>query len=169
MTNAASDVSANKPSCWVGEQRLVKISFLPFPLSVTCLFVPSILFHFHSPCDFLFSPHIWARHLSVPPHFFFFFFAHICSISPFFPLRRLIQSLRRVRKQTQIILGALLACDRGLASRFKWEHMEIITTDWHKQELVCPPGKKESAQIAGLHSSNHCNNHSSNLKPHVSG
>lgn len=135
------------------------LCLLPFPSSVTCLLLPSsISFHSQSRCHcYQLMSKTLVRLSFFPPH--------ICSISPFFPLRRLTESVLRVRKQTQIILGALPACDRGLASRFKWEHMEIITTNWHELELVCPPGEKNEA----LHSLHHCNNHLSDLSCRVSG
>lgn len=100
----------------------------------------SLVFHLISPSDVpclsFFSPQMWARHRPLFPSVSL----HL-SPSLFPPPRRLAQSLLRVRKQTQIILGALLACDRGLTSRFEWEHMEIIMANWHMHELACPPGK----------------------------
>lgn len=64
-------------------------------------------------------------------------------LSPVSPQSRLAQSLLRVRKQTQIILAALLACDGGLASCFNWERMEIITANWHQRRLARPHGEKK--------------------------
>lgn len=46
---------------------------------------------------------------------------------------------------------------RGLVSRFKWEHTEIIRAKRHMCELACPPGMK-GTQIAGLHWSQHPKN-----------
>lgn len=137
MTSAALEIPANKHNSRVKRTKaLLNPPFdfvLPLPSSlpsVTCLLstvlFPSQMSHvFLSFFSFLFfftqlvhktvvsfsfslclSPSL-SLPLSSPFSFFFFF-----------PRRRLAQSLLRVRKQTQIILGALLACDRGLASRF---------------------------------------------------
>lgn len=141
MTNAALDISANKHNCRVERTKtLLNLPFdfvLPLPPSlpsVTCLFLSSVLFLSQMSHVFLFLP-TCEQDIGLS-----FSFSLSLSLS-FFPPRRLAQSLLCVRKQTQIILGALLACDRGLASRFKWEHMEIITANWHMHELACPPGK----------------------------
>lgn len=165
MTNSALDISANKHYCRV--ERTKTLLNLPFdfvlPLlpphpSVICL-VFCLISLSEVSCLPFFNFFFLLRKLTSNTlvSLLLFFSSISLSLSLSFPVRRLTQSLLRVRKQTQIILGTLLACDRGLASRFKWEHMEIITANWHTRELACPPGKEEmkSAQIAGLHSSQH--------------
>lgn len=145
MTNAALDISANKHNGRVKRTKtLLNLPFdfvLPLPPSlpsVTCLLSTV---SFHSQMSHVF-PFFQLTSKTLVSLFLFLSHSPSLSLSLSFPQRRLTQSLLRVRKQTQIILGALLACDRGLASRFKWEHMEIITANWHMRELACPPGKR---------------------------
>lgn len=138
MTNAALDISANKHNCRDGRTK----THLNLPFDFV---LPLFLSYFTPRCpvsSFFFSLSLSSMSKTLPPPSPLLFLFLSPSFSLFFPQRRLTQSLLRVRKQTQIILGALLACDRGLASRFKWEHMEIITANWHMRELACPPGKR---------------------------
>ena len=136
MTDAALDISANKHHGRVDGTKTLSISLLTlfFLCRPSLCHLSLVLFHSQMSHVFLVFFSIYQQDIGLS------FPLSLCFLSP---LRRLTQSLLRVRKQTQIILGVLLACDRGLASRFKWEHMEIIiTANWHMRERASPPGKR---------------------------
>lgn len=98
----------------------------PFP-PLSCFLLSSLVFHLIS-----FLPQILGKTLVFSSF----------SLHPSLPPRRLAQSLSSCEKTNTDNPGALLACDRGLAGRFKWEHMEIITARWHMHELPCVSGKR---------------------------